>query len=296
MGWDVRDDGLAVVFSRDIPTLIRQQMREATATFLAREGLGFEDVDCFVCHPGGAKVIDALEEIYGLAPGGLVHSRRILPHTKELWQHVGGDDPVRARGRHRLKRRAALSPGEPRAWLHGRVHDDRGSVSIAVVIVLLVVLQRLAELVHARRNTARLRAEGGIEHGARHYPLIVLLHGSWLAAIAVFADPAAPLNHLLLGAFVLLQGARLWVIASLGRHWTTRIMTVPGAPLVLRGPYRYLRHPNYLIVAAEIALLPLVFGEWAIAVVFSAFKFALLRHRIRVENAALMESTAFSSP
>ena len=78
MGWDVRDDGLAVIFSRDIPTLIRQRMGEAAATFLAREGLGFEDIDSFVCHPGGAKVIDALEEIFGLAPGGLVHSRRIL--------------------------------------------------------------------------------------------------------------------------------------------------------------------------------------------------------------------------
>lgn len=168
-------------------------------------------------------------------------------------------------------------------------------MSVAVVIVLLVVLQRLAELAYAQRNAARLRAEGAIEHGARHYPLFILLHGSWLAAIAVFADPA-PLNLTLLGAFVVLQVARLWVIASLGRHWTTRVITVPGAPLVRRGPYRWMRHPNYLIVAAEIALLPLVFGEWAIAVVFSAFNLALLRHRVRVENAALGESTALNSP
>ena len=168
-------------------------------------------------------------------------------------------------------------------------------MSLAVVIVLLVVLLRLAELVYAQRNAARLHAEGGIEHGARHYPLFILLHGSWLVAIAVFADPAA-LNLPLLGAFVVLQVARLWVIASLGRHWTTRIITVPGAPLVRQGPYQFMRHPNYLIVAAEIALLPLVFGEWAVAAVFSAFNFALLRHRIRVENAALAESTTFSSP
>jgi methyltransferase len=162
-------------------------------------------------------------------------------------------------------------------------------VSAVALVVLLVALQRLAELVHARRNTKRLLAKGGIEHGARHYPLFVLLHGGWVIAVLLVADPKVPLNAPLLALFVALQLARLWVIASLGRYWTTRIITIPGAALVRRGPYRFLRHPNYAIVAAEIAVLPLIFGEWALALVFSALNLALLHHRIRVENAALAE-------
>src|SRR5262249_24074026 len=91
----------------------------------------------------------------------------------------------------------------------------------------------------------------------------------------------------LLAAFAILQGLRLWVLLSLGRYWTTRIITVPGAPLVRRGPYRFLRHPNYLVVAAEIAMLPLAFGAWVVAVVFSALNAALLAWRIALEDQAL---------
>ncbi len=98
---------------------------------------------------------------------------------------------------------------------------------------------------------------------------------------------SAPVFWPLLAVFALLQAARLWVIASLGRYWTTRIITLPGAPIVRRGPYRWLRHPNYAIVAAEIAVLPLAFGAWPIAVVFSGLNALLLRHRIRLEEQAL---------
>lgn len=154
-------------------------------------------------------------------------------------------------------------------------------------LVLLVAVQRLGELALARRNTARLLARGGREVGARHYPLIVVLHAGWLIAIflAVPADatPAWPL----LALFVLLQVGRIWVIASIGEFWTTRIVTVPNAPLVRQGPYRWARHPNYLVVIGEIAVLPLTFGAWAIAVVFSLANAAVLTWRIRVENAAL---------
>ena len=165
-------------------------------------------------------------------------------------------------------------------------------MSTAILIVLLVALERAAELVYARHNTKRLLAEGGIEWGAGHYPFLVALHAGWLLAILVLADADQPLDMSLLIVFLALQGARLWVIMTLGRYWTTRIITLPGVPLVRRGPYRYLRHPNYAIVVAEIAVLPLVFGAWRVALVFSLLNLALLRHRIRVENQALAERPA----
>lgn len=162
------------------------------------------------------------------------------------------------------------------------------------VVVLLVALQRLAELVYAQRNTRRLLQAGGREVGARHYPLFVLLHGGWLVAHLLLIPADAPANVWLLGLFVLLQLGRIWVIASLGRFWTTRIVTLPEAPLVRRGPYRLLRHPNYAIVIGEIAVLPLAFGAWEIALVFSILNLALLAWRIRVEDATLAERRAVS--
>ena len=161
------------------------------------------------------------------------------------------------------------------------------TVSIWYILVALIVLQRLAELAISRTNTRRLLAEGGIEHGVRHYPLMVALHVAWFASLIVFVPADAPLNPFLFVVFLVLQAGRVWVIAALGRHWTTRVITVPGAPLVKRGPYRWLRHPNYLVVAAEIAVVPLIAGAWEMAVAFSVANAALLWHRIRVENAAL---------
>ena len=155
------------------------------------------------------------------------------------------------------------------------------------VIVGLVALQRLGELVYARRNSRRLLARGGVEVGAGHYPFLVLLHGAWLIALAVAVPRDAPVDVALLAVFLALQGGRLWVMKSLGRYWTTRIITVPGAPVVTSGPYRFLRHPNYWVVAGEIAVLPLVFGAWEIAALFSLANLALLRHRIRIEDQAL---------
>lgn len=160
-------------------------------------------------------------------------------------------------------------------------------MSLCHWLVLLVAAQRLAEVALARRNERRLLARGGIEVGASHYPLFFVLHGSWLAALWLLVPPDAPVIWPLLVLFALLQAARLWVIASLGQYWTTRILTVPGAPLVRRGPYRWIKHPNYLVVAAEIAVLPLAFGAWEIALLFSALNALLLWRRIRVEEAAL---------
>ncbi len=157
----------------------------------------------------------------------------------------------------------------------------------AQIVALLVAAQRLGELAYARRNTKRLRAAGGVEHGARHYPLIVALHAGWLAALAVLVPAGAPVDWGLLGLYGLLQVGRLWVIVSLGARWTTRVIVPPGIVRVTRGPYRFLRHPNYLVVALEIPLLPLAFGAWHIALGFGLANLALLAHRIRVEERAL---------
>ncbi len=161
------------------------------------------------------------------------------------------------------------------------------SVGLPQAIVLLVAAQRLAELAYARRNARRLLAEGGIEHGARRYPLLVLLHAGWLAALFLLVPPEAGVSWPLIGVYLLLQAARLWVQVSLGRFWTTRVITLPQAPLIARGPYRWLKHPNYLVVAAEIAVLPLAFGAWQLALAFSLANAVLLADRIRTEEAAL---------
>jgi methyltransferase len=163
-------------------------------------------------------------------------------------------------------------------------------MTLAGLILGLVTLQRLGELVLARRNTDRLRAQGAYEVAAGHYPLIVALHGAWLAGqwyLVVYDPSATDLNWPWFGMFVVLQALRVWVIATLGPRWTTRIMVLPGAPLVASGPYRFLSHPNYCIVAAEILVLPLVFGLLWYAIVFSALNAGVLWIRIRAEAAAL---------
>jgi methyltransferase len=162
----------------------------------------------------------------------------------------------------------------------------------AWIILALVAAQRLGELVYSRRNEARLRAMGGVEAGAGHYPFFFLVHGGWLAALAFWVGQGpgtVTINCWWLGLFVLLQIGRVWVLASLGPFWCTRIITVPEAPLIATGPYRWLRHPNYVLVVAEIAALPLAFSALAIAIVFSILNALLLAHRIRVENAVLQE-------
>jgi methyltransferase len=162
---------------------------------------------------------------------------------------------------------------------------------LSILILAFVTLQRLGELVLARRNTRRLLARGGVETGAAHYPIIVGLHAAWLAGLWWLAwdEPVSPLW---LALFALLQALRVWVIATLGERWTTRIITLPGEPLVARGPFRFLPHPNYAVVAAEIAVLPLVFGLEGYALAFSLLNASVLWVRIRTESGALREATA----
>jgi methyltransferase len=161
------------------------------------------------------------------------------------------------------------------------------SFGLPQIVVLLVAAQRLVELVYVSRNTARLLAAGAHEAGAGHYPLFIVLHGAWLAAMLGLIPADAPVSWVLLGVYAVLQLGRLWVVRTLGGRWTTRIIVCPNAPLVRRGPYRFMRHPNYAIVAAEVTVLPLAFGAWQIAVAFSIANLTLLAWRIRVENQAL---------
>jgi len=164
-------------------------------------------------------------------------------------------------------------------------------MSFAAIILTLVTLQRLGELVLARRNTERLVARGAIEIGAGHYPLIVALHAAWLAALWLFGRDQA-VNLAALAAFIVLQGLRVWIIATLGARWTTRVIVLPGEPLIAAGPYRYFSHPNYAVVAGEIAILPLALHLPWIALIFTVLNAAVLTVRIRAEAHALSDANS----
>lgn len=164
-------------------------------------------------------------------------------------------------------------------------------MTAAEIILGAVTLQRLAELVLARHNTANLLARGAHEIGAAHYPIIVALHAAWLTSLWIFGH-AQPVNALALACYLLLQILRGWVMWTLGARWTTRILVVPGEPLVASGPYRYLSHPNYAVVICEIALLPLVVSLPVLALVFSILNAIVLALRIRTENRALAAAGA----
>ena len=155
-----------------------------------------------------------------------------------------------------------------------------------IAILGFVTLQRLSELPVAQANARRLLAAGGHEVAPGHYPLIVALHASWLATLWLLA-PGRPINLAMLGLFALLQMFRIWTLRTLGERWKTRIIVVPGEKLVARGPYRFVDHPNYVVVVGEIAVLPLVFGLVWVAVGFTILNAAILWVRIRAENSAL---------
>jgi len=156
----------------------------------------------------------------------------------------------------------------------------------AIAILGFVTLQRLVELPLARKNTAKLLAKGGYEVAKGHYPLIVALHAAWLACLW-WLGPSRPIHLPFLALFALLEVGRVWVLRTLGPRWTTRIIIVPGEKLVARGPYRFVNHPNYLIVIGEIAVLPLVFGLVEVALLFTLLNAIALTIRIRAEDQAL---------
>lgn len=159
-------------------------------------------------------------------------------------------------------------------------------MTFAISILVLVTLQRLAELVIAERNTGRLLDEGAREASPGHYPFIVALHTAWLIGLWILAYDIQP-NIILIGVFLVLQALRVWVLTTLGPRWTTRIIVLPEAPLVKTGPFRFVSHPNYCIVVAELLVLPLAFGLIWYGIVFSILNAIILTIRIRAENEAL---------
>jgi methyltransferase len=171
----------------------------------------------------------------------------------------------------------------------GECRDLERVMTLAIPLLACVTVERLAELWLAHRNTAALMARGAYEAAPEHYPLIVSLHTLWIVGLWLFGW-SAPVNFAWLAAFLLLQIPRFWVMATLGRRWTTRIIVLPGAPLLATGPYRFLPHPNYLVVIGEIAVLPLCLGLPWFAFIFSIANLAVLAIRIRAENASLAGS------
>ena len=163
------------------------------------------------------------------------------------------------------------------------------SPTLVTWLLVYIVVQRLGELVHASRNTKRLLSEGGVEHGADHYHYFIFLHSAWIAVIALLVDPQHDIHPVMLALFAGTQLLRLWTLASIGRWWTTRIISAPHFDRVKRGPYRYISHPNYLVVVFEIAIVPLMLGLPWVALLFSVLNAILLRHRIGVENDVLGE-------
>lgn len=162
-------------------------------------------------------------------------------------------------------------------------------MTLATIILALVSAQRFGELVLARRNTLALLAQGAREIAPSHYSALVALHAAWLAALWLWGYDAT-VNLPLLAVFVVLQALRVWVIATLGPRWTTRIIILPGAPLVASGPYRYFSHPNYMVVVAEIAVLPLALGLVWVALAFTVLNALMLIVRLRSENLWLADA------
>lgn len=164
-------------------------------------------------------------------------------------------------------------------------------------IVGFVIVQRIVELFVARNNERWIRGQGGYEVGARHYPYMVGIHvGFFLSLIfefLMFERELPSLWPVLFIIFVGLQIMRVWVIASLGRFWNTKILVLPGAHVVKKGPFRFLRHPNYVVVSLEILVIPLMFGAYFTALIFALLNLIILCVRIPMEEAALREVTNY---
>lgn len=158
-------------------------------------------------------------------------------------------------------------------------------------LIGFIVLQRLCELLYAYHNTKKLKARGAIEKGRSHYGFMVTLHGAWIVLIAVSITPDTTINLIYLIIFFALQGMRGWILWSLGSYWTTRLLSIPNHPIITRGPYKFFKHPNYMLVVAEIAVFPLIFNFVFLAIGFSLLNLLILGFRLREENSILYERT-----
>jgi methyltransferase len=168
------------------------------------------------------------------------------------------------------------------------------------VFISVVIVQRLIELIIAKRNAIFMKAQGAIEIGREHYKWIVLVHIFLFLSLIIEVvgwDKSRPEAWWIpFGIFLIAQGLRVWCIASLGRYWNTRIFVLPGMEIVSKGPYRWMRHPNYAVVITEILVIPLIFGAYATAIIASAANLAvLLAFRIPAEEQALIELTNYDS-
>jgi len=170
--------------------------------------------------------------------------------------------------------------------------DIAGAPQIAALAVLL---QRGFEELYSQWNTRRLLAAGAVEVGRDYYPVVAVTHLAWIAAIFFLIAPATPIVWLVAALYLALQPVRYWIIATLGRYWTHRIITLAGAPVVAGGAYRVLRHPNYAVTVAETFVLPLAFGAWALAIIMTAVWIAVLRYKIALEDSAITPRRALAA-
>jgi len=168
------------------------------------------------------------------------------------------------------------------------------SIGLPQIIALIILAQRGAEEVYSARNTRALIAEGATEAGRSYYPVVVTTHLAWIASLFFLIPASATASYFLAAAYIALQGVRYWVIATLGRFWTHRIFTLEDAPITRRGPYKYLRHPNYAVTIAETFLLPAVFGAVALGIIMGAIWTAVLAYKIKLEDEALSARRALS--
>lgn len=168
---------------------------------------------------------------------------------------------------------------------------------VSTYLISFVIFQRLIELIIAKRNERWMLQNGGYEVGASHYPFMILLHSSFFIALysetIFFNSGVSPLWGILLPLFLLIQIGRVWCLYSLGKFWNTKIIILPGANIVKKGPYQMIRHPNYLIVTIELLILPLLFNAFLTAVVFSLLNWWMLSIRIPIEENALTEATNY---
>src|SRR5436190_17407170 len=152
---------------------------------------------------------------------------------------------------------------------------------------LLLLAQRGLEELHSARNTRQLLADGGREAGREYYPVVAVTHLAWIASIFFLIPSDAPIVWPLLVLYLLLQVARYWIIGTLGPYWTHRIITLEAAPIIKGGPYKWVRHPNYLVTVLETLLLPAVFGEPALGAIMAAIWSAVLYYKILLADPAL---------
>lgn len=166
------------------------------------------------------------------------------------------------------------------------------------IMLAIVIIQRLVELFIAKRNEKWMRSQGAFEVGATHYPIMVAMHStfflSMLLEVIVLDRSFSPLWFPLLVGFLLAQIGRIWCLRSLGKFWNTKIIILPGADVVQKGPYRFIRHPNYVIVSIELLILPLIFNAYFTAILFSILNAWMLSVRIPAEEKALKEATDYS--